>query len=260
MKKKLSIITINYNNIEGLKRTVESVIYQTWYEFEYIIIDGGSTDGSVEYLQTQNEKIDYWISEPDKGVYNAMNKGITKAKGEYLLFLNSGDHFFSNNVLKENNDKIEKYDLIYCNLKVLGEKKPRVFSCPEQLKFSFMFLASLPHPATFIKASLFEEYGLYDENYNIVSDWKFFMLALFKHDCTYTKINQIISTFYADGISTDIANKELQTMERKKVLECDFKAYHEDMNELLELKLKILTLRKSRKLQLLQKLGLLNKF
>ena len=96
MNNKLSIITINYNNLEGLKRTVESVINQTSKEFEYIVIDGGSNDGSGAYIESKSEHIDYWVSEPDKGIYNAMNKGIAKASGEYLLFLNSGDHLFSN--------------------------------------------------------------------------------------------------------------------------------------------------------------------
>ena len=90
---KLSIITINYNNLEGFKKTAESVINQTWKEFEWIIIDGGSTDGSKEYIVKLNydltrngwNPIAYWCSEPDKGIYNAMNKGIGKAKGEYLL-------------------------------------------------------------------------------------------------------------------------------------------------------------------------------
>ena len=86
---RVSIITINYNNLEGLKRTVESVVNQIWQEFEYIIIDGGSTDGSAEYIENQKENFDYWVSEKDAGIYNAMNKGIKVATGEYLLFLNT---------------------------------------------------------------------------------------------------------------------------------------------------------------------------
>jgi glycosyltransferase involved in cell wall biosynthesis len=83
---KLSIITINYNNLEGLKRTVESVVNQTWQEFEYIVIDGGSTDGSTEYIECQSKHFDYWVSEPDTGIYNAMNKVIAVPKGEWLYF------------------------------------------------------------------------------------------------------------------------------------------------------------------------------
>ena len=84
--KKLSIITINYNNLNGLKTTVESVLNQSWQLFEFIVIDGGSIDGSKEYLGLQKDKIDYCVSEPDKGIYNAMNKGIKEAKGDYLYF------------------------------------------------------------------------------------------------------------------------------------------------------------------------------
>ena len=87
----LSVITINYNNAEGLNRTIQSIDTQTWKEFEYIVIDGASNDGSIDVIKRFESIIDLWISEPDTGVFNAMNKGIKKAKGDYLLFLNSGD-------------------------------------------------------------------------------------------------------------------------------------------------------------------------
>lgn len=89
---KISIITINYNNIEGLKQTVESVLSQTYIDKEYIVIDGGSKDGAVDFLKSQN-KITYWVSEKDGGLYNAMNKGIRKLSGDYVIFMNSGDVF-----------------------------------------------------------------------------------------------------------------------------------------------------------------------
>ena len=96
---KLSIITINLNNAAGLRKTIESVVNQTFTDYEYLIIDGGSTDGSVEVIKEFADKITYWVSEPDKGIYNAMNKGILKARGEYLQFLNSGDWLVDNEVL-----------------------------------------------------------------------------------------------------------------------------------------------------------------
>ena len=98
---KYSIITINYNNRDGLENTIKSVINQTCQDFEYIVIDGGSTDGSVDVINKYADKIDYWISEPDKGIYNAMNKGILRAHGEYLNFMNSGDYFYDNEVLEK---------------------------------------------------------------------------------------------------------------------------------------------------------------
>ena len=101
---KYSIITINYNNRDGLEKTIQSVINQTCQDFEFIIIDGGSTDGSVDIIKKYNDRINYWVSEPDKGIYNAMNKGILQAHGEYLNFMNSGDCFFDNEVLNKVNN------------------------------------------------------------------------------------------------------------------------------------------------------------
>ncbi len=271
----LSIITINYNNLDGLKRTLESVVSQTWREFEYIVIDGGSTDGSADYIACQSTNIDYWVSEPDKGIYNAMNKGIAKATGEYLLFLNSGDHFFSNSVLQENNDKIANYDLIYFNIVYVRENDSFTVSYPKQLSFSFFFLGTLCHQSTFIKKTLFDELGSYDENLKLVSDWKFFIVALFKFNCTYFKVNAILSNYYMDGISSDLGNKELLYNEREQVLNADFRGFvvtikdflisdfktlDDDLKELRQLRKIVYNLRKSKKINWLVRLGLLNKF
>ena len=94
----LSIITIN---LEGLKRTYESIVHQTFTDYEWIVIDGGSTDGSHEFIEEHEEKCSYWCSEPDKGIFNAMNKGVLHANGQYCLFLNSGDHFYGNKILRK---------------------------------------------------------------------------------------------------------------------------------------------------------------
>ena len=99
--KKLSLITINQNNAEGLRRTIESVVFQTYIDYEYIVIDGASTDESVNILKQYDNRITFWISEPDTGIYNAMNKGILKATGDYCLFLNSGDWLSDDRVLEE---------------------------------------------------------------------------------------------------------------------------------------------------------------
>ncbi len=257
---KITIITINYNNLDGLKRTFTSVFNQTWKEFEYVVIDGGSTDGSKELLEQYHDKIDYWVSESDKGIYNAMNKGIIKATGEYILFLNSGDNLFSNKVMEENHSLIKEMDLIYFDIEIVNKEHSKVNIIPEYLNFSFMFFNTLPHPATFIKAYLFNVLGKYDENFKIVSDWKFFMLCLFQLNCSYLKVNATLSTFYLDGISSDKKYQEILIEERNQVLNSYFKCYIEDMNKLLELKLLVSNLKKSRKIGLLVKLGLINKF
>lgn len=257
---KLSIITINYNNLEGLKRTITSVVHQTWQEFEYIVIDGGSTDGSATYIESQSENIDYWVSEPDKGIYNAMNKGIAKATGEYLLFLNSGDHLYGNNVVKDNIKNITDCDLVSFDAQVLGVEVDKLWQVPKKLHFSDLYLSSLAHPAVFIKKGLFNRVGLYDENFKIVSDWKFFILALFKYNCSFKKVDVIFSVFYLDGISSDASNQQLLIEERSQVLNTDFSGYIDDINQLIEFKKTISNLKQSKKIGWLIKLGLLNKF
>ena len=130
---KLSIITINYNNFEGLNRTLKSVINQNLKNFEYIVIDGGSTDGSKELIEKYADKISYWVSEPDRGIYHAMNKGIVKASGEYLLFMNSGDLFYNNFILNEVIDDISKYDLIYFDILIRDGNKEYPKVSPKNL-------------------------------------------------------------------------------------------------------------------------------
>lgn len=225
---KISIITINYNNLEGLIKTVESVISQTWQEFEYIVIDGGSTDGSAAFIESQSDKINYWVSEPDKGIYNAMNKGIAKATGEYLLFLNSGDHFYSDVVLQENQEHIANFDLVYFDLQIMDEAISKIENFPDKLIFSDLYFDYLPHPATFVNRKLFDIVGLYDENLKIVSDWKFFILAVFRYHCSYIKIPETITTYYLGGISSIYDNSE----ERNQVLKEYFSEYIKDYEEL----------------------------
>ena len=227
---KISIITINYNNLGGLITTISSVKKQTWQEFEYIVIDGGSSDGSKEYIENEDQYIDYWVSEKDSGIFNAMNKGINKAKGEYLLFVNSGDHLFDDTVLEKNHNSIMEKDLIYFNLQMVRNGISRITKSPAELSFSDLYTSSLPHPATFIKRELFSKIGMYDESLRIVSDWKFFILALFKFDCSYLKIEDTLSTFYLDGIST----LEDNSYERELVLNQYFKRYLKDYEYLIE--------------------------
>ena len=260
MNMKLSIITINYNNLEGLKRTLQSVVNQTWQEFEYIIIDGGSADGSAAYIEGKSENIDYWVSEPDKGIYNAMNKGIAKATGEYLLFLNSGDHLFDIQVLFQNNKFLTSYDFIYFNLNVVGEQETFVKKYPNQLRFSYFLRDSLPHPATFIKGTIFNKIGLYDESLKIAADWKFFIQSICKFNYGYKRIDATLSTFYLDGLSSDPTNKDIIYDEKRKVLSSDFQAYLDDTNCFFELKSTVVNLRQSKKINLLVKLGLIKKF
>ena len=258
---KVSIITINFNNLEGLQRTVESVVNQTWQEFEYIVIDGGSTDGSKEYLECQKDRIDYWVSEKDSGIYNAMNKGIAIATGEYLLFLNSGDNLINDFVLEKNNHYLSIKDIIYFGLQFKDEVRSLDCFYPKKLSFSFFIHDTLPHPATFIRKSIFEKVsGLYDENLKIVSDWKFFIESICRYNVSYMGVDVILSTFYEDGISSDCRNKDLIEFERVQVLKNNFGSYYSDIKELKGLREVMAKLQKSKKIKWMVKLGFINKF
>ena len=233
---------------------------QTWQEFEYIVIDGGSTDGSAVYIESQKDKFDYWVSEPDKGIYNAMNKGIKVATGEYLLFLNSGDHFFSTVVLEENHQYLKDYDLVCFDIEVLDFNFSKIVSYPKKLSFLFFYLDTLCHQSTVIKKALFDRVGLYDENLKIVSDWKFFMIALFKFNCSYLNVKETLTKFYLDGLSSDLKNKKQFIQEKEMVLNTDFDGFVEDYKKFMDLEKKITNLRNSKKIKILVKFGFLNKF
>ena len=219
---KLSIITINFNDAEGLQRTLQSVIKQSYTDFEYIVIDGGSSDDSKKLIEKHSDNISYWVSEPDRGIYNAMNKGIVKATGEYILFLNSGDTLINNRSLEENIHFLKDHDLIYFDTLLKDENKEFVKVFNSELSIDYLINDTIPHQGTFIKKSLFSVIGMYDETFRIVSDWKFFLLALIRYNCTYKKIEKTLSVFYLGGISSKAENKNLNDSERNKVLETEF--------------------------------------
>lgn len=205
---KYSIITINYNHIEGLKRTIESVISQTYTDYEYIIIDGGSTDGSVDIIKEYEGHITYWISEKDNGVYNAMNKGVILAQGDYCIFMNSGDCFHSPNVL----DSLEQYkeDIVCGQVSSFpsGHHKPTI-SLVDLLRIS------LPHQAMFIKRELLIKHP-YDEKYKILSDWKFCLETLVIDNCRFRTVEIVVADYEGGGISTN--SNGLLPKERELIL------------------------------------------
>ena len=229
---RLSIITINYNNLEGLKRTYVSVVNQTSHDFEWIIIDGGSNDGSKDYIVERQEKLAYWCSEPDKGIYNAMNKGIVHANAEYLLFLNSGDSLHDENVIKEFNELSNDEDIIAGDIALDG-MSDRVLCSPDESKldFDYMRFNIVRHSAAFFKASLFKTYGLYDESYRIVSDLKFFLDTLIKNNCTYCHWHRVVSDFNTEGISQRPDANKLHQRERHRVFEEFLPRYHKTLEK-----------------------------
>lgn len=256
----ITIITVNLNDVKGLERTMKSVFEQTWQEFEYIVVDGGSSDGSKELIISHSEKIDCWVSESDRGIYNAMNKGIEMSTGQYLLFLNSGDLLNTNNILEKSYSYLTHEEIIYFNVLVEENDQLKLIEYPQQLRFSDLLYGTLCHQSVFIKKELFYKVGKYDETLKIISDWKFFIISLFKENCTYKKVDLQLSIVDSEGISALAENEFLILAEREKVLQNHFKAFLKDIEELNDLKFLVENLKKSRKIALLVRLRLLKKF
>lgn len=231
---RLSIITITYNNLVGLRKTADSVLEQTMSDFEWIIIDGASTDGTKEYLAAMAAKLQITncklqiISEPDRGIYNAMNKGIRLAQGEYIQILNAGDCLAATDVtermlsaLTEQTAKAgQPIDILYGNmLKVDGKGKLIGKSGYTEYSLRQFYSSTLNHDCAYIRRALFDDdhYGLYDESLRIVSDWKWYLQAigLGKVRPVYADID--VTIFDGGGISE--TNLPLRAQERRLVLE-----------------------------------------
>jgi glycosyltransferase involved in cell wall biosynthesis len=226
---KISVVTVNYNNAGGLDRTMMSVFAQHSNDLEYIVIDGDSKDGSKQLLNENQSGITHWLSEPDTGVYHAMNKGIGLATGDYVLFLNSGDIFVNDDVLREVAPLLTGgRDIYYGNLIFSHKGKDVLREYPERFNFEYFLERSLPHPGSFIKRELFERIFTYSENYRIVSDWEFFICAILKEKVSYEHLNKVISVFELDGMSNDPANKASIEEEREQVIRKHFPEEYEE--------------------------------
>lgn len=202
---KLTIITINYNNVEGLQRTIDSIVSQTFINYEWIVVDGGSADGSKELIEQYKDKFAWWCSEPDKGPYNAMNKGLLHATGEYINFMNSGDIFVDENILSKVFRSPREADILYGQMKVTswgGAIGNANIMKPKLSKYD-LFFDTFGHQSTFTKRSLFKKVGSFDESYKIVADHKFFADAIVKHQASYKYLPYIISVYEGDGISAN---------------------------------------------------------
>jgi glycosyltransferase involved in cell wall biosynthesis len=233
---KLSIITVNLNNKYGLQKTLLSVLSQTVNFFEFIIIDGASSDGSVELIIQNRNRISFWLSEPDSGIYHAMNKGIRAAKGEYVLFLNSGDFLVDNEVLNNVFKGSNTEDLLYGKSYISKEGKP-IYTTPhpDSLTLEFFYTRTISHQAAFIKRSLFDRFGYYREDLKIYADLDFWIRTIILNNCSTKKIDIIISDYNLEGISGKPCNKELAKAEIKDVLSKNIPlrilADYENLNE-----------------------------
>lgn len=227
---KLSIITINYNNAEGLRKTLASVASQTYRDIEHIIVDGASTDGSVDVIKEYENQLNIthstihllWSSEKDNGIYNAMNRGIRKATGEYVQILNSGDLLAAPDVTERMMNALqvkgEEVELLYGNMVKYDYQNSRTLGKSTEVEYSLRqyYTSTMNHDCCYIRRDLFETYGLYDESLKIVSDWKWFLQAIGLGNVKPIYVDIDVTIFDASGISE--TNLALRNQERRQVL------------------------------------------
>ncbi len=214
----LTIITICYNERDGIEATCSSIAGQTWQNFEWIVIDGGSTDGTLDILEKYRDRINIFVSEKDDGLYHAMNKGIKLASGAYLNFMNAGDYLFDRYVLAHLfSQNLGDADIIYGDaIYLTSERKATHFQYPENLTRDFFSNNCISHQASLIKRELFDRYGLYNEQNKIISDWEKWIV--FMHGgASFVRYGKLIAVHQYSGISSHLTTGHLR--ERHKIIE-----------------------------------------
>jgi len=201
----LSIITINWNNASGIKKTIESVIPQLTKNVQYIIVDGNSTDDSHEVIEKYKDSISIYIREPNKGIYGNMNRGIKDAKGEYCLFLNSGD-LLNENILKPALEEINgQEDIIYFNTYLFyNYSHKEVLQFSSKLSMRNFYKDTINHQSVFIKTTLFSTLGMYNETNRIHSDSEFWIKSIIIGNCTYKHSDLILAYYDMNGRSSKV--------------------------------------------------------
>ncbi len=229
--KSISVITINYNNRSGLEKTFASVFSQTKKDFEYIVIDGGSSDGSEDLIENHLSEINYFVSEKDNGIYHAMNKGIRASTGDFVIFMNSGDLFSDNSQIETICNELKNDDeIVYGDVRLLNKitNYDAIQKHPKVLSFKYFYNQTICHQACIIKRSLFEFIFYYNEAYKIASDWEFLIVAIFINNVKYRKIASTIAIFDCGGISTNGHLKLVAKQEREQVLNKYFSLFKDD--------------------------------
>lgn len=213
---KLSVVTISFNEKETIRETIQSVLRQSFDDKEYIIIDGASKDGTAEIIKEYQDNISLVISEPDDGIFYAMNKALDFCKGEYILFLNAGDKLVSDDVLSSVFNGNPTEELIYGDVifKYNNGVKMRRKS-PLKLSKKYFYIDSLNHQTTFTKRELFSRTGNFDTNLKITSDYDFILNAIFKQGASYKYLPIPIAEFNLMGLSSDKTHFHLHKEERK---------------------------------------------
>lgn len=231
-----------------------SVFKQTYSDYEFIIIDGGSTDASKEYIEQNKDKISYWVSEKDIGIYNAMNKGIQVATGDYIHFLNSGDTYHSDNTLESIFQNEQREDILCGGVINFTHERDWEIVPPDELTYIHLREHNLPHQGCFIKRELFDRVGMYNEELQIAADWEFALKAMAFQNASYKKLYSSIAVYPFDGISSRPENKGILLGERDEIINKYFSFFEPDYQKFRELKNELNKFQRSKAHQLTQKI------
>lgn len=218
-----SVITVCRNEADKIGATCDSIVSQSCRDFEWIVIDGGSTDGTLNVLEKYRNRIAVLVSEPDDGIYNAMNKGVSRATGQYVVFMNGGDCFSDSQVL-ETVSNAQQADIIYGDLLFDGSSAS-VKAYPDVLPTGYLLKNMLPHQASFIRRTMFEKYGLHDESYQIAGDYEMFARLLEKNRVSYCHVPKVLALFDDEGISKNPEQRMLRKLENHRVRKQYFPRY-----------------------------------
>ena len=215
---KVSIVTINRNNLTGLKETYRSIVSQTFKDWEWIVVDGGSTEGDRSFIKEHADRISWWCSEPDSGVYDAQNKGIAHARGEWMIFMNSGDRFCDNKVLERVFKAEHTADVLYGDwVRVYEDGRMEEIKAPERMSVHFICRDNLCHQAIFVKGDLLRQ-SPYNEEYTVYADWaKWIELVLGRY--VFEHLPFSVCYFSVGGLSANVTaevEKERERMIRRE--------------------------------------------
>ena len=216
----LSVITVCKNEVQRIQQTADSILSQgDSFKFEWIVIDGGSTDGTLDLLDTYRSQIAIFHTGPDEGIYHAMNDGVKLASGEYVLFLNGGDFFASSadigKVLR-----VATGDVVVCNIEVRYPQEERNQIRDYRtvdLGKDYLYWRPFPHSSTLFRRKLFEQYGLHDINFRIAADWEFMCRVVLRYGAEVQHVPVLLSIFYNDGISQDERFVKISRRERSRI-------------------------------------------
>jgi len=199
----VSIVTVCLNDAAGLARTISSVARQTFSDYELVVVDGGSTDGSVDVVRANGAVVTDWVSEKDAGIYDAQNKGVRRARGEWIIFLNAGDALASDDALARFFEGAPAEDVLYGD--VVWEEKDgrrRVDAQPDVLTLEFFMRTNLPHQATAVRRALLERLGPYDTELRIAADYEFLLRSIVVHGATTRHVPVPLAVQVTGGLSS----------------------------------------------------------